>query len=138
MCLFIDGLDGFEGQQDDLIDCIKDIAEFASVKVCLSSRVYRAFDKAFGDRANLQLQDLTREDVTLFVEDNLRIIAQMSTSLIHQPDFWDHVKSEVIRKAEGVFLWVSLALQDQKRGASNGDSTEQLRQRLECLPSEIE
>ncbi|KAL6717896.1 hypothetical protein ACLMJK_003981 [Lecanora helva] len=138
ICFFIDGLDEFEGEQDDLIDCIKGIVGYTSVKICLSSRPYRAFSKGFGDNAKLQLQDLTREDIALFVEDNLRIILRISTPLIHQPDFWNDVKLEIIRKAEGVFLWVSLALQNLKRGASNGDSTEQLWQRLESLPSEIE
>ena len=43
-----------------------------------------------------------------------------------------------MEKAQGVFLWVSLAVKDQIRGLKNEDGPEMLRKRLALLPSEVE
>ena len=48
------------------------------------------------------------------------------------------VKERIVDRAEGVFLWVSLAVKDQIRGLRNDDSPEQLQERLSRLPNEAE
>ena len=36
-CMFIDGLDEYEGRPDDIIDKLQHLAEAESVKLCLAS-----------------------------------------------------------------------------------------------------
>jgi hypothetical protein len=38
LCLFIDGLDEYEGDPTDIADIFTDLAESDNIKVCLSSR----------------------------------------------------------------------------------------------------
>lgn len=54
------------------------------------------------------------------------------------PDWLENIIQQIVRRAEGVFLWVSLAVKDQIRGIREEDSPEQLEERLRCLPNEIE
>ena len=71
-CLFIDGLDEYEGDQGNLFDFILELVKSSTVKVCLSSRPYQVFDQAFGLSAKLRLQDLTHSDIQKFVIDRFQ------------------------------------------------------------------
>lgn len=44
----------------------------------------------------------------------------------------------IIYKAEGVFLWVELVVNDLIKGLKNNDTLEELRERLDLMPSDIE
>ena len=138
VCFFIDGLDEFAGDQYDLIECIQDITKSTEVKVCLSSRSYFAFDQAFGGSARLRLQDLTRNDIRGYVTDKLQSVTRPLSAPSSQSISLDDIISKILSRAEGVFLWVSFAVKDQMHGLRNGDSIEQLEERIELLPSDVE
>lgn len=132
ICIFIDGLDEFSGNQDALLELIKKV-QTADIKVCLSSRPYRLYGEAFGSSAKLQLQDLTEPDIKRYVSDKLYplVKAGSATEIYHLCD-------AVARKAEGVFLWVELVVNGLIKGLKNDDTLEQLQDRLSLMPSGIE
>lgn len=99
MCVFIDGLDEFGGDQDALITLIAKV-QTSSVKVCLSSRPYRSYNEAFGSSATLRLQDLTESDITTYVSDKLRAWTFEDSS----EEKVSGVFRTIVDKAEGVFL----------------------------------
>ncbi|KAL8828356.1 MAG: hypothetical protein Q9191_002639 [Dirinaria sp. TL-2023a] len=138
LCFLIDGLDEYEGDQDVLINFIQDIIKNVGVKVCLSSRPDRTLDEAFGSSAKLRLQDLTENDIRKFVIDKLQSVPQTHYVGLQDPNLLNNVKEKIVRRAQGVFLWVSLAVKDQIRGLRNDDSPQQLTERLDCLPNEVE
>lgn len=125
ICFFIDGLDEFQGYQRDLIDLISGIEKPTNVKICVSSRPLRAFQISFGSAPRLKLEDLTREDIAKLVYDKLGSTpaAELAETLTG--------------RADGVFLWVDLAVKDVLRGVDNEDSAVELRDRVEILPQEI-
>ena len=84
------------------------------------------------------MQDLTREDIRQFVDDRFRSVPQLASMASENEDEMNKVKEQIVHRAEGVFLWVSLAVKDQIQGLRNDDSPEQLQERLTRLPSEIE
>ena len=138
VCVFIDGLDEISGNQDDLVALIERIIKNVNIKVYLSSRPYCVFEDAFGSTMKLRLQDLTEEDLQIYVSDKVYAIDQAQLLASKQPwRFSDHVSS-LVENAQGVFLWVELAVKDQIEGLKNGDSLEQLQDRLRLLPTEIE
>ena len=137
-CFFIDGLDEYEGDQVDLIHFIQELVQSNAVKVCLSSRPYRVFDQAFGLSARLRLQDLTQSDMQKFVVNRFQAMPQVQIIAVQRADWLDEITSNILARADGVFLWVALAVKDQIRGLENGDSLEQLRGRLDSLPDEVE
>ncbi|CAD6570296.1 MAG: hypothetical protein ASARMPRED_003641 [Alectoria sarmentosa] len=143
VCFFIDGLDEFEGNddQDDhqyLIELFRSLASSPSIKVCLSSRPLLIFEESFKESPGLRLQDLTSKDIRRFVTDRLsndprmRQIAEDKSSQRH--DF----EKEICNKAQGVFLWVKLVVRSLLDGVSNSDRMADLRARLELLPADLE
>ena len=136
LCIFIDGLDEFHGNYATLLDLISNLRRSTRVKFCLSSRPYRSFKDELGSSPMLRLQDLTELDIRRYVSDKLEPLKapQITSSSFTIKDAID----TIVQKAEGVFLWGRLAVGDQLEGIRNGDDTEQLRERLEILPTEIE
>ena len=138
LCIFIDGLDEYHGNRDELLDLIRDLRGNLRVKFCLSSRPYQSFSDEFESSAMLKLQDLTKPDIRKFISDKLGR-APLKVSQVPNPSEWlDETLDEIARKAQGVFLWVTLAVRDQLEGIRNGDDAGQLEERLEALPEEIE
>lgn len=130
-CIFIDGLDEFHGDDATLLGLIRTLGEGTHVKFCLSSRPHSSFKRELGSSPMLKLQDLTEPDIRKYVSDRLEGKA-----------FWTYNSSSsidmIVKKALGVFLWVRLVVRDQLEGIANGDDTEQLRERLLLLSTEIE
>ena len=138
ICFFIDGLDEYSGDQGALVDLIGELAEYPNVKCCLSSRPYRAFTDAFGSRTMLKLHDLTEPDIQAYVSDKFESLPRAHPSVTFNPSRVSRLKNEIVKKAEGVFLWVELAVKDQIEGVKNWDSIDLLEERLWLLPNEIE
>lgn len=61
LCLFVNGLDEYEGDHEEIASLFHTItsSRLSSVKVCVSSRPLLGFHDAFGGEAGLRLQDLT-------------------------------------------------------------------------------
>ena len=138
LCLFIDGLDEFAGDQSSLIDLLRSITDGQDVKVCLSSRPYIIFEEAFSSSCTLKLQDLTRSDIERYVLDNIPSLPKSHSSSLRDRQITSEIAWEIVDRANGVFLWVSLAVKDQIEGIRNQDDVEMLDKRLQTLPTEIE
>jgi len=132
ICIFIDGLDEFIGDQDALIATLKKLQSL-EIKLCLSSRPDKPYSDTFGSSATLKLQDLTRADIEIFVSDKL----QAPLQLINVKDVTYFVNT-IVWKAEGIFLWVDLVVKDVLRGLRNEDSIDQLKTRIRLMPSDLE
>lgn len=135
---FIDGLDEFQGHDDTLI---RTLFEWASsgkenVKICVSSRELPIFQQRFSKCPKFRLHELTRHDMFLFVYDHLQRNEDIQ-SMSSPPNILELVKTLVLR-AEGVFLWVALALRLVERGLLLEDSIEDLKRSINALPAELE
>ena len=138
LCIFIDGLDEFHGDHVTLLNLISSFREITKVKFCLSSRPYSPFKHELGSSPMLKLQDLTEPDIRRYVSDEIEG-APLKASWVPYSSSWiKEAVDTIVQKAEGVFLWVRLAVRDQFEGIRNGDDPEQLRERLQILPTEIE
>ena len=136
-CVFIDGLDELRGDPDPLIEIIFRVAQRANVKCCISSRPEKPF-QVFGKTDMLRLQDLTRSDIQAYVQSKLENVPRIET-LSREDDPWkQELIKAIVSKADGVFLWVELAVKSQILGIKYNDSRETLSLRLASLPGEIE
>lgn len=138
VCFFVDGLDEFTGNYSALIELIEDLIQNPNVKACVSSRPYRSFEDAFGGFPKLRLQDLTEQDIRTYATDRLSSLPRTKLLVAGHTKWIPETVHELLRKAEGVFLWVRLAVDDQIEGVKDEDSLEQLAERLQLLPSEME
>ena len=136
--IFIDGLDEFSSHQEGLLELIRGFRQYPSIKICLSSRPHRSFRDEFGSSTMLKLQDLTEPDIRNYVSDKLDRTSWKVSQTLDTSFGLRVIEDTIVQKAEGVFLWVRLAVRDQIEGIRNGDNAIQLQERLEDLPDEIE
>jgi hypothetical protein len=106
--LFIDGLDEFDGDKDDLIGTVKSLASMANVKMCIASKPWNVFESAFGTSLTdkLYLQDLNSDGIRKYVQDNLESLDEFQLLCSEGVQASD-ITQEIVYEAHGVFLWVS-------------------------------
>jgi hypothetical protein len=139
MCFFIDGLDEYHGEPETIAQYFQDLLPCSGhVKFCVSSRPWPVFQDIFRDCPGLKLQDLTREDIKLYISDKLGSNNYMQQLLVEDPPEAKNLIDEVVEKAAGAFLWVVLVVKSFINGLRNGDGISHLRRRLESLPSDLE
>lgn len=133
-CFFIDGLDEYDGEEEDVIMFIKTLAASPSIKMCVSSRPWNQFRQAFGaSNYNLILEDLTRMDIMKYVESELAQNEALQRSVALDPRCRS-IAEQVAERAQGVFLWVYLVVRSLKRDLQSEESFEHLQRRIDELP----
>ena len=143
ICFFIDGLDEFADEPydyNDLVHLLKKWNDLAPdrVKMCVSSRDINPFRNAFSIQQRIVLESLTTADIAKVVRNRLAILdrERPANSKLGPGDL-DKLKSSIIKKAKGVFLWVSLAL-NSVREYSEYESFEQIMVQIDKMPSKVE
>lgn len=141
ICLFIDGLDEFEGgykQQSELVAFLVGASQSESTKICVSSRPYPIFLDSFRDFPHLRLELCTRKDIQIYVEDELGRNREFESIHRRHPHRCSRLMTEIVDKAQGVFLWVYLVLWSLKQGLTEGDSISGLLRRLREIPPDLD
>jgi hypothetical protein len=142
ICVFIDGLDEYEGDPDGrfggMLDLLAKISAYGNIKLCVSSRPWLVFEDAFEFTPKLRLQDLTFDDIENYVTDKLKMQARMKQLSAVKAKEADDLVQELVQKACGVFIWVKLVVGSLLDGLTNRDRISDLRIRLRALPSGIE
>ncbi|KAH8686404.1 hypothetical protein BGZ61DRAFT_533946 [Ilyonectria robusta] len=144
-CFFIDGLDEYtagakryHGTFSELIEVLKAISSSDSIKICISSRPWNAFNDSFGQgNWNLQLESVTKEDIRRYVQDELTSDPHFQ-HLALRDSRCTQIPDTIVTRAQGVFLWVYLVVLSLKRGLSDEDNYSDLQQRLNQLPDDLE
>jgi hypothetical protein len=143
LCFFIDGLDEYKGKgsdgPDEIINVFKDIPQSPHLKICLSSRPWVEFEKAFDKGPKLRLQDLTYRDIRIYVTEKLESDKRMLQLSKDHPGQTAIFIKEILSKANGVFLWVYLVVTSILKGLNIGDNEiSDLQDRLTRMPSDLE
>ncbi|KAL1883971.1 hypothetical protein Daus18300_000079 [Diaporthe australafricana] len=138
ICIFIDGLDEFEGEQGDLLGALRDALNAHPIKLCVSSRPWQVFEDAFQDKPSLRLQDLTLADIKAYAHSHLHPDPAFALLRTLEESFADNLVNNIAMKADGVFLWVHLVVASLQKGIKAGDRVSDLQRRLDLLPPDLE
>ncbi|KAM7204864.1 hypothetical protein V8F33_001453 [Rhypophila sp. PSN 637] len=138
LCFFIDGLDEYKGKPEDMVQLVKVLKSSRIVKMCLSSRPWNEFEKAFGgnELTMLRLQDLTYEDIRLYVQDTLEEDPSFR-EMKEDDDRCQALIHKIVIRADGVFFWVRLVVNSLLHGVTNADRIVDLQRRLETYPQDL-
>jgi NACHT domain-containing protein len=138
-CFFIDGLDEYNGDHHSLIEWIKELSRPPNVKVCVASRPWNCFEDAFGQNESqkLYMQHMSSDDIVIYTRDYLKEMIRSDIFSLYS-NITDMLVSEVVIRAQGVFLWVYLVMRSLKEGFFNADSPTILFRRLLELPTDLE
>ncbi|KAI1452404.1 hypothetical protein F4805DRAFT_447635 [Annulohypoxylon moriforme] len=141
MCFFIDGLDEYDGDHDELCRVLCDIASSPHIKMCVSSRPWPVFERNFGgeNKERIDIHELTRNDIREFVSDQLQAHPKWTTdeSGTVVPEKSGLIE-QIVAKADGVFLWAFFVTRSLLKGLSDGDRIQDLSRRLNGLPTDLE
>ncbi|KAL7937859.1 hypothetical protein V8C35DRAFT_290115 [Trichoderma chlorosporum] len=134
ICLFLDALDEYDGQPDVISRFIQDLAQQndnspSRIRICFSSRPWDAFVERFREVPGFKIQEHTEDDIVRYCIGNVKA-SHSSKALL------DLVPA-IATRAQGVFLWVKLVLQDLTRDVLNGATGEQLRATLDSFPDDL-
>ena len=140
-CIFIDGLDEYGeadyGLRGELAGDILKLARLSAVKLVVSSRPEPVFKLTFAHCQTLELHELTKNDIAAYVDAEIRrralpqVLTSMETDQLHS------LCDEVIRKAQGVFLWVTIVVASILNGIADYETLSELRSRLQQLDARL-
>ncbi|KAL1979414.1 hypothetical protein VTN96DRAFT_5978 [Rasamsonia emersonii] len=140
----MDGLDEYEETcQEDYRDLVELLFSWtraapADVKLCVSSREYEVFRNAFSDDKRLRLQDLTRKDIESVVRHRLNGFEISETNGVSADNNKEPLVTEIIDRADGVFLWVALVLKSVREGLQYDNRLSSLIQKVRHMPQDME
>ncbi|KAH7138017.1 hypothetical protein B0J11DRAFT_475230 [Dendryphion nanum] len=134
-CLFINGLDEYKGEEQDIIELLQDFATSPNIKICASSRPRTAFWNAFHDsRWKLKVEDFTRDDMRKYTHDLLNENPSFQKFTIQNRE---RIQRQISKKAEGVWLWVYLVIRDLLRDLAGDEDYDHLQTRMDSFPSDL-
>lgn len=143
--MIIDGLDEYlpddtkntwdEGRA--ICDLLHELGKHPSVKTCASSRPWEVYRVSFKGTPSLRLEDLTRNDIMVYVRDVLGAEPQFRVWKQQQAIGADCVITSVVERAQGVFFWVHLVVKSLIQGLRNNDELHELQDRLDQIPSDL-
>lgn len=137
ICLFIDGLDEFDGDHKYLVSTVKELSSYSNVKICTSSRPWEIFESAFNSAPSLMVHNLTRKDIRAYTSAQLLTDSSYTNLQAREPVYANNLVDSVVTKANGVFLWVKIAVASLLGGIMHGDRIVDLERRLQELPTEL-
>ncbi|KAI1364801.1 hypothetical protein F5Y08DRAFT_353284 [Xylaria arbuscula] len=138
-CIFIDGVDEYDGDHFELCQLLKELSCSSNVKCCISSRPWNVFEDALGATSvpRLNLHELTREDILVYAQSRLAEHPRWNENYFPEAEMSSIIES-ITERAQGVFLWVCLVGKSLHQGLFDGDTIRDLKRRLESLPSDLE
>lgn len=136
LCLFIDGLDEYEGQMYELVRFFFSISERcgprAGQKVCLASRPEGALALGLEACPGFRMQDHNTQGIARYVWNML------DSRILPDEQDRDAFSKKVAWKAEGVFLWARFAVSEVISSFSRGETLDELNRRLDEVPLEMD
>jgi hypothetical protein len=138
LCLFIDGLDEYNGESQDHVQLSKALQQWTKnddVKICATSRPYIEFDNlAPSPDQTFHLHELTRNDIYLFCRQMIR----KDDNFNQVRDSYLHLVGQIVNMSQGVFLWARLVVSSLLAGMLRHDTAEALERKLKALPRGID
>jgi hypothetical protein len=151
--ILVDGLDEVE-EESDIDAVLTHVDEFSRrhrVKICVSSRPEPLFEAYYGAGPHLRVQDLTSWNIRDFITANIRSPDSWKWGTIpslgdndsladysHKRGSFDGLVSDMIKKADGVFLWVALVVNGVNQAIRRKESPEYICSCVESLPKDLD
>lgn len=137
VCIFVDGLDEYEGDILLLIQFLKSLASSQNpglTKICVSSRPEPIPSQQLQDRPNLSMSEHNASGIESYCHRTL-----WEFDLAVRDDFGIlQLSRSIVKRAEGVFLWARFALGELMQGYCEAETMDELEARLEEIPQGLE
>lgn len=141
-CFFIDGLDEYNGDEEELVRvlAILEDAAYNHVKLCVSTRPREVFDKVYQSRRQppLEIQEFTKDDMKTYVRTRLEENDRFRQLQVASRPACDRLLREIADQAQGVWLWVNLVTRDLVHAVNRSENIQTLQNILRRFPRDLE
>lgn len=139
--LFVDALDEHSGDHQKLLDALmrfttRDGSGAARIKLCLAGRPETFFRITLKSCPGFAIQDYTKADIETYTFGRLESVFNLQDREYDLRTL-EQLAKEVTQKAEGVFIWVKLVVEELLEAITDGSSITQLRRILSTIPAEL-
>lgn len=136
MCIFVDGLDEYDGNLLDLLRLLQSFAVCESgpkprMKTCIASCPDSIIVQAMRGSPVLRVQDHNLSGMEAYVSIMIQELVPLHARRLEE------ISRMIARKAKGVFLWARFAIKEIISRFAAGDDMDELNQCLEVLPLEM-
>ncbi|CAD6442839.1 70f76fa4-52fb-420e-a197-e7cc39b9e563 [Sclerotinia trifoliorum] len=139
--IFIDALDecGIDGTTQEALRIIEIFQTAVTtakkngriLNLCVSSRHYPNI--RFQHCSGVNVEENNKQDIGAFIESKLPSATKLSCEYSER----QALKSDLVEKAGGIFLWVKLVMAKLKNMYAGGESISSLREELKRVPSDL-
>lgn len=135
----IDGVDEAI-DAEEILKFLASCITLRNTKWCISSRGEEVFQQAFSKYNGLKLHEYTRDDMRDFARKEIHYSLEniQGYDKKYSEHFLEILQYSLVNKAEGVYLWLVIALESIKRGLRHNDRKDVILSRLEKLPTGLE
>lgn len=138
ICIFVDGLDEYEGDISELLIFIKTLSHDAPgvnlLKICLASRPESLVTFKLERYPGFAMQDYNLVGIEEYVSITIKRLYLTSDDESHLLK----LVPQISKRAEGVFLWARFALPEIVGSRATGETYHEMQIRLEALPPGME
>ena len=142
ICLLVDGVDEFiAGSETDHLEFSNFLLELTacnSIKLLVSSRPIPACHQAFAKYPHLQLQNRSSPDIKAYVTSELLQDPLLVDKDKLEPGLIAELSDALIRKSQGVFLWIEIVVNNLRKCLGQHDSRTQMIAEIYALPTKLE
>lgn len=147
LLLFVDALDEQErdkvdkSAKENLVKFLQELGEKADndcvrLKLCLASRPEPVFEHHLGRVPGFIIQEYTKGDIRVYTEKRLEPY-RTEASVLERLENFENLVKQITKRAEGVFIWVKLVVDQLAQDICDCSSYMTLIERLETMPQEL-
>ncbi|KAH6669960.1 hypothetical protein B0J14DRAFT_545730 [Halenospora varia] len=142
ICLFIDGLDECSEIKARDLDFLSRITSSQkrplTIKACIASRPLNSIQLRMVHYPSIELQKWTTDDISTYVFDRLDQTTRLVwNQALPESELDQKIIPEVVKRASGIFTWVKIAVDELSLGLEQGDTSQELFDKLSGLPSAL-
>ncbi|KAL8812464.1 MAG: hypothetical protein Q9223_007284, partial [Gallowayella weberi] len=142
LLLFVDALDEHEGDNELLAQLLEGWSQtadgyYVALKICLASRSWPIFTDHFGHCPNFSIHHHTKEDIRLYTESRLYSSLPGPLKLL-EPGPLVYLAEQITTKAQGVFIWVRLVVDQLVKSIRDGTPYKTLQRMIVETPEELQ
>jgi hypothetical protein len=139
LCLFVDALDEHERRHTDPLSVLKDLDELTKtptflLRIIVSSRPENIFKDRLGKYLGFSIHKHTVTDINTYIKGRIRDECNTQFTLGSTSSLKSLVDI-ITERAEGVFLWFRLVMDEVLEGLRKGDTIQELKTLLGTIPS---
>ncbi|KAJ9664532.1 hypothetical protein H2198_000183 [Neophaeococcomyces mojaviensis] len=131
--VLVDGLDEYTGKYGPLLKFLLSLKRCQHVKLCFASRPEPVIRDMLEGIPRIAMSDHNVRGIEKYINIAVEEFQPQLDALL-----LPNIKELILQRADGVFLWVHLTLDEILEACIEGATPEELHQKLDILPTEIE